>query len=156
ASRGPQPGEQLSAEDEQGFRLFAERVVTHYHLAFHERLIRLKDAYAPFDPDADTKILRTRTTQDGALDQDHLFDAFMGLLEKANYRHMSRAEIEAKMQGASYWGLDMDVCWDVFDRMEMFYRGNTVGKRRKRGTFRFWRVREITVPIFQRMVVIMR
>jgi Protein of unknown function (DUF3754) len=156
ASGGSEPSQQLGVGDEQGFRRFAERVVTHYHLAFHERLIRLKDAYAPFDPDADTKVLRTHTTQERALDQDHLFEAFIGLLRKANYRHMTHTEIEQKMQGASYWGLDMDICWDVFDRVEMFYRGSTVGRRRKRGTFRFWKVREITVPIFQRMVIILK
>jgi hypothetical protein len=69
---------------------------------------------------------------------------------------MSRAEAEQRMQGASYWGVDMDVEWNVFERIELFYRGAIIGKRAKRHPIKFWKVNTFTVPIFQRMVFLMK
>jgi hypothetical protein len=45
----------LSAQDREDLRQFCTLVVATYHFEYHKALERLKDAYAPFDPDADTR-----------------------------------------------------------------------------------------------------
>ena len=45
------------------------------------------------------------------------------------------------MAGASDWGVDMDVAWDAFDRVEVFYRGKGIGKRTRRPWRKLWRQR---------------
>src|SRR5207237_56199 len=45
----------LSAEERDLFRQFCRLVAATFHFEYHQRLEELKDAYAPFDPDADTR-----------------------------------------------------------------------------------------------------
>jgi hypothetical protein len=60
------------------------------------------------------------------------------------------------MRGASDWGVDMDIAWDAFDKVEVFYRGKGVGKRTRRHWLRFWRKQDVSLPTFDRVVVIFK
>src|SRR5262249_51471387 len=134
----------------------ADRLIDHYHHEFHARFCRIKDAYAPFDPDRDTVAIQQLSgdEQDRAI--MCLFDEIKGLLEKANYEELSRDEAEQTMAGASLWGLDLDVDWSVFDHIELYYRGDTFGTRTARRWWKLWTPEEVTVPVFVRLVVILK
>ena len=70
---------------------------------------------------------------DDAVDRlDALFKNFHALLVKANYKHITKADIEKATQEVSDWGLNMDVDFSVFERIDGFYRGDVTGKRSKR------------------------
>jgi Protein of unknown function (DUF3754) len=126
------------------------------HRGFHSMLTDLKNAYGPFDPDSDTLQLRDRSDQEIIAGLDQLFTTFTVLLERAGFHHMTRAEIEETMQGASHWGIEMDVCWDVFDRIEVFYRGADAGHRMRRTWWKFFREELVEVPTYRRVVMILK
>ncbi len=46
---------QLPAQEREPFRQFCRLVSATFHFEYLTKLEELKDAYAPFDPDADTK-----------------------------------------------------------------------------------------------------
>ncbi len=48
----------LSAAEREPFRQFCTLISAVFHFEYLKQLEELKDAYAPFDPDADTKPLR--------------------------------------------------------------------------------------------------
>lgn len=146
----------MAIEQSKQFRHFARLLMDHYHRTYHARLSALKDSYAPFDPDADTKTIRPFPPEERAAAQKYLFDDFISLLERANYKRMTRAEIEKEMEGSSYWGIDMDVNWDVFDQIELFHRGDAVGHRTKRHWLKIWQKLDIALPTWLRMVLIIK
>src|SRR5439155_6695808 len=74
----------------------------------------------------------------------------------ANFKHLSREDIRAALEGASDWGIDMDVYFDVFERLEVFARGDVVGRRTRRRWQNLWRLEEIKVPTYQRLVLILK
>ena len=155
-SAGPVVGQQLSGDDRQRFRRFARAAASHIHARYLEQLKRLKDAYAPFDPDADTKRLREPTADERAAAQADLFKTVEHLLAKANYTQLPRPELERVMQGASDWGVDMEVCWDCFDRLDVFIRGKGFGKRVKRRWYPPFRTETVSLPTFGRVVVVLK
>ena len=53
----------LAAKEESDFRRFGLTIIQFYHLHFVTQLQRMKDAYAPFDPDAETVTL-TEVSED--------------------------------------------------------------------------------------------
>src|SRR6266545_3282789 len=52
---------EMPSDQRDDFRQFCKLVVATFHFEYHEKLEELKDAYAPFDPDADTKLLKEYT-----------------------------------------------------------------------------------------------
>src|SRR5713226_8860343 len=50
---------ELPPDQREPFRQFCLLVSATYHFEYHRRLEELKDAYAPFDPDADTRPQRS-------------------------------------------------------------------------------------------------
>src|SRR5262245_35756230 len=108
AKTDPNPLPEVEAA---AFRTLADRLVEHFHRMFRVRFQRIKDTYAPFDPDRDT----VRIAEPSAADRDRtiheLFDELRDLLRKANYVELSRAEAERVMQGHTLWGLELDVDW---------------------------------------------
>ncbi|MBP3960333.1 DUF3754 domain-containing protein [Gemmata sp. G18] len=156
AESGPLHDQVLTAEEQAAFRRFASTVASHVHTIYQAEIRQLKDAYASFDPDADPKPLDPPTGEKRAAALDRLFDTFVHLMNRANYRRLTRDEIEQITRGASDWGVDMDVTWDAFEKVEVFYRGKGYGKRTKRGLVRFWRKYTIELPTFARVAVIFK
>jgi Protein of unknown function (DUF3754) len=146
----------LPLELRADFEQLAEALGHRVHAGFHNILTTLKDVYAPFDPDADTVRLGEVTQEDEVTQLEQLFRTFQVLLERAGFHQMTRAEIETTMQGASYWGIEMSVCWDVFDQVEVFYRGAGSGWRARRPWWKFFRLEEVEVPTFKRVVIILK
>ena len=156
ADRGPLLGQVLTADEQAAVRRFARSVTAHIHAIYLAEIRQLKEAYAPFDPDVDPKPLTPLTEEERTTAQTRLFGTFVHMMGRANYNRLTRDELEKVMAGASDWGVDMDVAWDAFDQVEVFYRGKGFGKRMKRNWRRWFRKEEVRVPTFARVAVIFK
>ncbi len=146
----------LPAHERQEFRQFCRLVAATFHFEYHERLRQLKDHYAPFDPDRVTTTLAKLLPEVKEKHIDKLFDEFVKLMERANYKRLSREEIEKALEGSSEWGLDMDVNFDAFEHLEVFIRGDDMGKRYLRRWYRPWTTEEVKVPVYRRFVLMVK
>src|SRR5262245_22461682 len=96
-------------------RQFCRLVSALFHFQYLQQLEELKDAYAPFDPDADTRPLKKLLPEERIESQGKFFDRFVGLMERANYKRMSWKDVEEAMAGgASDWGVNMYVDRNLF------------------------------------------
>ena len=98
---GPVVGQKLTPEEKMAFREFARSVSDRVHAIYLGELRSLKDAYSPFDPDADPKPLKKLSEAERAVCLDRLFDTFVHLMSRANYTRLTRDELIQTMQGAS-------------------------------------------------------
>jgi hypothetical protein len=147
----------LPVQEREPFRQFCTLVSSVFHFEYLKQLDDLKDAYAPFDPDADTRPLKPVLPEERAKLQEQLFTKFTALMERGNFKHLSRAEVQATLQGMrSDLGISTAVDLNLFERLEMFARGDVMGKRFRRPWWRFWMREEIHVPQYQRLVVIVK
>jgi hypothetical protein len=153
---GPLTGQKLPPADQDRFRRFARTVAAHIHTIYLGELRQLKDAYAAFDPDANPKPLNPPTDEQRTEAQKRLFDTFCHLMERANYTRLTHDELEKVMQGASDWGVDMEVAWDAFERLEVFYRGKGISKRFRQSWKTRWRKEAVSVPTFARVAVMIK
>jgi hypothetical protein len=87
---------------------------------------------------------------------NELFCDFGSLMERANFRHLCREDLEPALQGASDWGLNMDVDFSAFERIAIFARGHAVETRRRRRLRHFYREEEVVVPVYRRLVLILK
>ncbi|HZZ29414.1 MAG TPA: TMEM143 family protein [Pirellulales bacterium] len=149
-----QPG--LSSAEQSGFRQFCRLLDATLHFEYLEHFESLKSAYAPFDPDADTIHTATLSDAQRRAQLDLLFDRFSWLLERANFRRLSREDIEAAMNSVSHHGLSLEVDFDFFERLEMYSRGEVLQPQQYRDWKWFYRWQEAQVPTFQRLVLIFR
>ncbi len=145
----------LPLEEHAPFREFAGAVSHRVENGYRSLFRIITDAYAPFDPDLETLRLR-ELTEDRHYRLDNLFQSFTLLLERGGFHRLTRPELEATMQGASYWGIEMDVCWEVFNRVEVFVRGRGLGWRTRRVWWRFFKREDVELPTFRRVVMIMK
>jgi hypothetical protein len=149
--------QRLTAEDGEAFRQFSRLVGAVFHYEYLEKLEDLKDAYAPFDPDRDTKVLEPLPAERREERQKQVFTAFTALMERANFKHLTRADIDAAIEnGASDWGLNMSVDFAVFDQVEAYVRGGGKVERVKQHPIFFWRKEALAVDAYQRMVLLLK
>ncbi|HTU19212.1 MAG TPA: DUF3754 domain-containing protein [Gemmataceae bacterium] len=146
----------LAEGEADGFRLVCEQVAALYHLEYHRRLNELKQAYLPFDPDNDTTRLLPLTAAERQTRLNELLSDLAWLLERAGFKHLSRSEIEPALEAASDWGIHMNVDFSVFEYMAIFARGDTIQRRRRRRWYTLYRTEEAEVPIYRRLVLILK
>jgi hypothetical protein len=141
---------------QEEFREFCRLLEAVVHDDCRARLAELKNAYLPFDPDSETL---PRPALDEAAERQQsarLFAAFAELLAQANFRRLTRAEVAQAASAASEWGLDLCVDYDCFERLEVFVRGDVVGRRETRKWWNFFRPVSTSVPTYQRLALIFR
>lgn len=147
----------LSAAERQPFRHFCTLVSSVFHFEYLRQLEDLKDAYAPFDPDADTKPLHSVSDAQRHKNEEELFDKFIALMERANFKRLKREEVERALQEvASVSGINTHVDLDMFQRMELFVRGEVTGRIHRRSWWKLGRKEEIHIPLYQRLVLIVK
>jgi hypothetical protein len=146
----------LSDADQTLFRQFCRLVTATYHFQYNQKLEELKESYAPFDPNSDTQELVRRSAEEEQRRLNDLFSDFGWLLERANFKHLSRNDIEPSLHEPSAWGIPMDVDFGAFERIALFARGDVIQKRTTRQWRHFYRKREHKVAVFQRLVMILK
>lgn len=146
----------LSEEERALFDRFCRLVLAVYHCQSHELLERLKSSYAPFDPDADTRALNSLSAAERQEKFNEFIQAVSAVLVRANYKYLNRQDLDAALDGASYWGIETQVDFRAFERLTIFARGDGVEKRPLRRWRKRWRLEEIEVPVYQRLVMIMK
>ncbi len=142
---------------ERLFRQFVSLIHQQYR-KHHEQLVLL---YHDFDPDADVMPSQIDvpifgSNQERDLACRKLFSEVADSLEYANYRRLKPREIQQALNVASYWGVRLKIRFSSFRRLEVYGRGDIIAKRTKRDWYRLFRVSEVDVPIYQRLVVIFR
>lgn len=127
-----------------------------FHYEYYRLLQELKDEYAPFDPDAVTVSLNPIDADQRRQRLDRLFDRFLFLMERANFKRLTLDEVKALAGEVSEWGLNMDVDFSMFEKLEVFVRGDTIGTRYRQHWLLFWKREEVRVPIFKRLVLFVK
>jgi hypothetical protein len=146
----------LRPEQVEDFRQLCRLLTATYHFQYHHKLEELKTAYAPFDPDPDTRPLIKLSAAEKQCRLNTLFSDFAWLMERANFRHLCRGDVEPYLRTASDWGIRMDVDFSCFERLALFARGDVAQQRTRRRLRNLYRVETTTVPVFQRLVLIVK
>lgn len=147
----------LPLDAREDFKQFCKLISAVFHFEYLERLERLKDAFAPFDPDAQTRPLKPFTLDQKEKKLDQLFTEFTSLMERANFKELTTADVEAAMEGgASDWGINMEVDFKVFERYKIFMRGEGKVTRIKKHPIFFWKQTEKKVDAYGRLVLMLK
>ncbi len=115
------------------------------------RVERLKDLYAPLDPNRDTVVATTTGTSDGVAFGAEL----QALLQRANYRQLSEAELQRAMREESVFRVRLHT--ELGDFKELII--HTRGPRRRQEVIRSWfglRNRTLDVEYFERVLLLVR
>jgi len=149
-----EPG--LSVTDQLSFRRMCELLDATLHYEYHAHFEKLQNAYAPFDCDSDTQSLRRPSQAERREQLDVLFQRFDWLMERANFQRLSRSDVENALASVGHHGLRLEVDLDGFDRLEMYCRGELKRTQARRSWRTFYRLEQIQLPVYQRLVIIFR
>lgn len=137
---------------EHFFRLLGA-VLHHDYLA---QLQRLKELYAPFDPDNDCLNL----PEISALPSVETDDAFLHdvdeLVLRANYRPLDLEYLKKAVAEPNELGLNYVPNFELFDHLRVWVRGQTVVPRKSRSLRTRFRKKVILQPAYRRMVVALK
>jgi hypothetical protein len=85
------------------------------------------------------------------------FAKFTALMERANFKRLSRDEIQQALNAVgSEAGVDTFVDLNLFERLEVFVRGDVMGKRYKRLWWKPWSKEAYAVPMYKRFVLMVK
>ena len=146
----------LTIFESELFRQFCRLVEATIHHEYWSRLNELKAVYAPFDPDGDslTQPALDESERKGRCRQ--LFEKFDSLLERANYRRLTREDLEQALRTSSGGGLELHIDLDLFERLEIYVRGDCLLPQPRRSWRKAWRTTDAQVPSYRRLAVIFR
>ncbi len=145
----------LSSQEREEFRQFCRLVAAVWHFEYHEKLQQLKDAYAPLDPDSETKPLQPLDAEQRAQRIQEVFEKFDQLMKSANFKRLGKEDIyEAMKQLPSDWGIATEADLDLFEELRAYARGDVVGERTRRVWWKFFRLETLKLPLHSRLVLI--
>lgn len=106
------------------FETLCDWLIQRFHYRFHRQLEQLKTAYAPVNPEADTRALpATLTAQIPAKPLPDFAESLKALLEHANYEQLNEADIEHALSEESLFNIKLQVNFEEFDEFLLFARG---------------------------------
>lgn len=111
---------QLQGREEE-FRHLYNMLGSIFHFEFHQITESLKDAYAPIDPDSDTRDYENAQQ----LTELNFVDLLNGLLEKANYERVSENDLNQALNESSLFKIRLHVSFDDFSEVLLFCRGQS-------------------------------
>lgn len=144
--------DELPHADREEFGRFARLLASLVHHRFHERIERIKDAYHPFHPEADTRSLRALDPAQREAAREKLEEEVTALARAANFVPMSLAEVEEVMAGQSLLKLRLEIDTRDVDTLLLFRRGESVHTGVEKRLYGLWR-RSVTYVRYARVLV---
>ncbi len=121
--------DELPAAERESFLGFTRMLASLLHHRFRDRIEALKDAYHPFNPEADTRTLAELSPADLAAAQQRLEEELTALAYAANYTPLDVAELQRAAGVHSLLKVRMEINTDVIDKIIFFRRGESVRSR---------------------------
>ncbi len=119
----------LRGHQQAEFRHLASLILALLHHVYRRRHEQLTYLYAPLDPDRDTLLLSVPLSEQREKLCDQMLERLADVLRRANYRRLSRDEIQHAMEAASRWGVRMRVNFEALQTIEVFARGNVLTQK---------------------------
>ena len=128
-----------------------------YHYKFHSHLEELKRCYTPFNPDNDV-LTHSPPSVEEKEELTHTLDSEMRLLlNNANYEEMTIEAVNEAMNEKSYYGLNVYVDLDDFEKMTVYYRGSDIQVEYKRTWYSLFLLKKpIEIPIYKRLFLLLK
>jgi hypothetical protein len=130
--------------DADEFRDFCRILEALFHFEFHQRLETLKNCYAPFNPDTDTRIVTRYSQKEKDLLQKQLVSEMTAVLNAANFQKITAEDLEQALAEESLFNIRLEVDFSDFEDVIFFRRGESLrqetlvqffGLRKKAFTF---------------------
>ncbi|MBI3465851.1 MAG: DUF3754 domain-containing protein [Planctomycetes bacterium] len=135
------------------FRKLCRLTETILHQEFHQRQEHLKLLYAPFDPDTDSRPVKDSAGPSRGEMADEFLNELGNVLTAANYHPLTQKDLNQALSGATYWGLDLQIDRDIFDRLMIFVRGDNPALRVRRDLGTWFRRRQVELDVYERLVL---
>jgi len=145
----------LDEAGRKGFGEFAEVLAALFHHEYHARLETLKDSFAPFNPDAETRAGARASGPQRDEAEGRLVSMLREVLTQANFREMSREEMRTLLEADPGFKMRLEVDLDDYAEILVFRRGRRT-ERETVKSFKGLRSREIEVALYDRVVVYLR
>jgi hypothetical protein len=113
----------VPAEREADFDDFRRILEALLHFEYHRLLESLKDAYAPFNPDTDTRTIHPVAPDEHTAHQKHFVQAMQTLLNAANFEPITDKDLKEALAEESLFKIRLAVDFDDFAAVLFFRRG---------------------------------
>ena len=137
----------------QKFRDFCSILIAYYHFQLHQKLEKLKENYAPFNPDINTKYIVDYSELQLTMMKSKVFENFKEILEQGNYYPISHASLKRAFQEKSLIEVKTNINLDDFEEMICYCRGDTYRIIQLK---RFFRKFENKIDIFERVALLIK
>jgi hypothetical protein len=148
-------GDELTGESAEAFHQLCRLLESLFHFEFQRVLEELKDCYAPFDPDADTRRIREITAEQRDRLHADLVAELGNLLESANFESITAQDLKNSMAVESLFKIRLEVDFADFQDVLFFQRGEQVRQETLVG---WWglKKRRIEFVNYERVLVYLR
>ncbi len=118
-------GEIGQQESPESFRQFSGLLASFIHFEYHSVLESLKNDYAPFDPNSDTRKLKTLSAEQRNQYRNSFADNFSKLLDAANFEKVTTQDLQEALTEESLFKVRLEVEFDDFEHVVFYRRGES-------------------------------
>ncbi|MFK8067198.1 MAG: TMEM143 family protein [Gammaproteobacteria bacterium] len=115
----------LSNDDLLKFQDVCKLLDSIFHFKFHKSLELLKDNYAAVNPDADTKLVYEKTSDQKNQMEAVLISELKKLLNTANFEVINQEDLDRALQEESLFKIRLNVDFNDFEQVLFFRRGES-------------------------------
>ncbi len=112
-----------SPKEKDQFISFCRMIGVIYHHRFHEGLEAWKSSYAPLDPDRISGLIPGISPTAQAGSPKEVIEGIRKVLVSANYREITKGQLQEAFDRFSPWGLQLKVDLDEYEWLELYSRG---------------------------------
>jgi hypothetical protein len=145
----------LGAQHRASFQEFCSLLQSVIHYQYHGLLESLKNSYAPFDPNSDTRSLTSINEEARRKYQNEFAKHFATVLNAANFETITTQDLQEALTEESLFKVRLEVEFDDFAEV-VFYRR---GESQKTETLRTWwglKKKHISFTNYDRVAVFIR
>lgn len=144
--------QRLDPNQRQRFEQACAHIEKQFQLDFHRVREELKNSYAPFDPDADTRLIETVPA---AADSGELAEKLEAVLNRANYEKVTAQKLDAAMHSTSLFQVRLYVELEDFEEVLLYTRGRSQREETLKEFFGLWR-KKVQFTNYDRVVLFLR
>jgi len=117
--------ELANGSEQTSFKQFCDLLASLIHYDYHATLESLKNNYAPFDPNSDTRSLAPVSEDQKAQCQREFAKDFAKVLNAANFEVITNQDLQDALNEESLFKVRLEVEFDDFEEVVFYRRGES-------------------------------